>query len=177
MRGALQFSVRLSATLFLVTLVIWIFSDMYLFYWSYGSRNFVTSFGLETGFLIVSRTSRGLPNPHATLGFDEPWIETEAQNLRLRQLSLGVAITHNFLVPGRDIQILDAGGVHPRSWTLFVPLWIVALASLPLSIYGFALRYRARSRQSNGHCVDCRYDLRATPGRCPECGKTVEEAI
>src|SRR5688500_9966483 len=50
-----------------------------------------------------------------------------------------------------------------------VPLWAVALASLPLPIVRIARWRRRRGRQRGGLCPACGYDLRATPGRCPEC--------
>jgi hypothetical protein len=49
-----------------------------------------------------------------------------------------------------------------------VPMWFVAVmfALLP------AVRWRScvRRRPRPGNCVNCGYDLRATPERCPECG-------
>jgi hypothetical protein len=55
-----------------------------------------------------------------------------------------------------------------------VPLWpIVALTGLPPAIWLISrvrARTTARRRMRMGTCPACGYDLRATTGRCPECG-------
>ena len=56
---------------------------------------------------------------------------------------------------------------HPRA----VPLGPVAVlfALLPLHAFARALRHRRLGPHEGRHCG---YDMRATPERCPECGKT-----
>jgi hypothetical protein len=54
------------------------------------------------------------------------------------------------------------------------PVWSVAAVTLIVPV-GWVLSrvYRSRVRRRDlrvGRCVSCGYDLRATPGRCPECG-------
>ena len=56
----------------------------------------------------------------------------------------------------------------------WAPHWALAAAtaSLPIARAGLRLRRRVLLRRSaaRGKCRRCGYDLRATPGRCPECG-------
>lgn len=57
--------------------------------------------------------------------------------------------------------------------TTAVPLWPIATVAsiLPAGVLlSLALR---RRREFDGKCVQCGYDLRATPERCPECGLAV----
>ena len=53
-------------------------------------------------------------------------------------------------------------------------LFLGAFAILPLISGGRAILGRRRRRRRAGHCPVCGYDLRATPGLCPECGRATE---
>jgi hypothetical protein len=62
---------------------------------------------------------------------------------------------------------------HARKSYLIVPLWfpLAVLATPGVIMLGRDLRRRRRTRA--GLCVACGYDLRSTPGRCPECGLSI----
>jgi len=110
------------------------------------------------------------------------------------QLDRGALIFFDYTRPGLARQpltwrVLDAGrGTREGRWVLGfvyraatpndpiffagVPLWVLVI---PLAFASGVLARRARRarRALRGQCVRCGYDLRATPGRCPECGASV----
>jgi hypothetical protein len=54
---------------------------------------------------------------------------------------------------------------------LRVPFWAIAVLSALLPLLMLWRYGRRRRRIDRRLCVRCGYDLRATPDRCPECGK------
>src|SRR5688572_15179730 len=52
-----------------------------------------------------------------------------------------------------------------------VPYYFIALLAGFLPALVAVRRLRERRRACTGRCLRCGYDLRATPDRCPECGK------
>jgi hypothetical protein len=47
---------------------------------------------------------------------------------------------------------------------------IVAIFAYPFWIPSIIKLDRERKRRRRGECIQCGYDLRETPDRCPECG-------
>jgi hypothetical protein len=55
-------------------------------------------------------------------------------------------------------------------WFFAVPHWALALPLGAASGWGLWAARRRRRRAAAGQCLRCGYDLRASGGRCPECG-------
>lgn len=51
-----------------------------------------------------------------------------------------------------------------------VPYWLPMMPAVLLAFFGVRESLR-RVPPARGYCHHCGYDLRATPGRCPECGR------
>jgi hypothetical protein len=64
-------------------------------------------------------------------------------------------------VPNAPRLVMDDEWVSVPTWAALLVLVAV------LTAWTIFLRW---SRPKVGHCRRCGYDLRATPGRCPECG-------
>src|SRR4051812_40723510 len=74
--------------------------------------------------------------------------------------------------PQPDFHNISGFGISPVLARSFAESYVTVWWTLFLSAIGsgwLAVRGTRRKRRT-GACEKCGYDLRATPGRCPECG-------
>jgi len=129
-------------------------SDQTRVIYNYGLTGFGLSFDRDRELLPGMKASRkSLPDLDA-YGFS---------------LYSGSAVATVFATySGRDVMYNE----HHESFSLLIPYWAVALLALVLPLAYCPRRLRRLSgRRAGNICSACGYDLRATPDRCPECGK------
>jgi hypothetical protein len=59
---------------------------------------------------------------------------------------------------------------------LRAPYWALSTPVLLWAAYLLLGELKTRRRRRRGLCVQCGYDLRASPDRCPECGRVADES-
>jgi hypothetical protein len=69
-----------------------------------------------------------------------------------------------------------AGNMHAKIWLIFSVVFLI-LPTTRLSLFAVGIWRRSREAKwaKSNRCANCGYDLRATPDRCPECGKVSDQ--
>jgi hypothetical protein len=66
-------------------------------------------------------------------------------------------------------------GTYKSGWNVWMPWWVPILLFMTIPALWMYRTWTRANRRTGGICPACGYDLRATPDRCPECGRTTGE--
>jgi hypothetical protein len=153
--------------------------------------------GLSLGFWLLSYT-RGGGGWHSTYGDGSLclfYLDPDAANPYATEAfektpdHSGWWVWQNLLADGKLDGDHRAGGFRMRTGTIDrndfhndrpispaafrlvqVPFWSLTLATAVLPLFVWLRGRRRRRRLVKFACAECGYDMRASPGRCPECG-------
>jgi hypothetical protein len=165
----------LPLVLFVGVCVLWVQSYWYPYL---VDTQVVTPDGVYTRRMVVSSAGR------LSFGWyriDEDWLKLEPSPLTvtLRDYDGRTELTWGFR-NRRDAEVhsreflgfqFSQWQVADRQRNVRVPYWCPAAACLAPAAFAYRRRRRRRRRMAGGLCPACGYDLRATPDRCPECGR------
>lgn len=104
---------------------------------------------------------------YAELRIARPCRDHDMETLHDNALPLGFAfrrsISSESFLPGTGSYL----------WIVQIPYWfIIGIIGVSPAMW-FTRRQKAKGRVHAGACIECGYDLRCSPDRCPECGKPV----
>jgi hypothetical protein len=112
----------------------------------------------------------------------QPWKPVGDQPL---PMGVGIGGLVETPLPGVEVDRWVADGLDAAGLPLQIPIfddilircWLLFPITTALPVIWvllFLRRRRTRLRNERGQCLKCGYDLRATPGRCPECGTSAD---
>jgi hypothetical protein len=148
----------------------------------------------ERGLLIVIREQiRIVSNPYLSWETEEPVSNQEACRIEYGRQEgwkfgsgsdgsgLGYRSSSPSFLGRQGFQWFSDGGGgadHTVEWErsstyASLPLWMLVAPGLAVIFIWLARVIRRNVRRAEGLCPICGYDLRATPTRCPECGKII----
>jgi hypothetical protein len=73
-----------------------------------------------------------------------------------------------------SVQVSNTSVPFDEFWISIGAITTLTLAGFIPAVFILKRAKRLRSRILEGRCLACGYDLRASPGRCPECGAVAE---
>ena len=160
----------LSVVMCLAAIAAWVRSEFAkdTFQWHSPRSRLFWTFGYAEGLCWFGRmdASSGLPPGFTVSSSVPPGRWAVESNLRANPDHVnfaGVLWSREQTVPttadDTDIRVLA------------IPLGIPIAMSAPLTARAIFLLVKRRRRPKPGLCPSCGYDLRATPERCPECGR------
>jgi hypothetical protein len=159
----------LSLLLCVATLALWVRSYESLHDWQWSSAE---------GYWSVT-VSRGVWRLHGAEVIGPGWTTT-SRGLQHYRAPGAPDLTADPLYPRPGVGPWGGCGWaahrdhNSAVWYVYSPGWLAPLAASALPLRWWVLyrgRWRRERRRGRGHCPACGYDLRATPGRCPECGE------
>jgi hypothetical protein len=85
---------------------------------------------------------------------------------------------HEILFPavGLGYRRTEYAGAQ-TDYSVYIPHWLASTAFALLPTVWYVRVIWPRRRLIRGCCVRCGYDLRATPNRCPECGREANAGV